>query len=73
MRGRGNGHSIDFRCLMHNLKTRLQLMAICESRVTTPMVATNEKSPKFSQLLLFYAGKQHDSWLIEGSKNGSLE
>ena len=47
-------------------------MAICESRVT-PMVATNEKSPNFSQLLLFYAEKQHDSWLIEGSKNGSLE
>ena len=28
-RGRGNGHSIDFRRLMRNLKTRLQVMATC--------------------------------------------
>ena len=32
------------------------------------MVAKNEKSPKFSQLLLFSFVKQRDSLLIEGSK-----
>ena len=28
---RGTGHSIDFRCMMQNSKTRLRLMATCES------------------------------------------
>ena len=37
------------------------------------MAAKNDKSPKFSKLLLFSFVKQHDSLLIEGSKNGSLE
>ena len=50
-RGRGNGHSIDFRCMMQNLKTRLRLMAICESREShINGCEEREKSPKFSQL-----------------------
>ena len=72
-RGRGNGHSIDFRCMMRDLKTRLWLMATCAARVHRALVGKNEKSAIFPQLLLFYNGKQHDRLLIEGSKNGSLE
>ena len=44
-RGRGNGHSIDFRCVMQNSKTRLRLMATSDE-------SCEERSTKFSQLLL---------------------
>ena len=46
----------------------------CAARVTErALVEKNEKSTIFPKLLLFYNGKQHDSLLIEGSKNSSLE
>ena len=49
-------------------------MAICEIREShINGCEEREKSPKFSQLLLFSFVKQHDSLLIEGSKNCSLE
>ena len=56
--------------MMQNLKMRLQLMATFESHKL--LVGENKISAKFSQLLLVYKEKQHDTLLIEGSKNGSL-